>query len=229
MSIPKHIAIVMDGNGRWAKKQSKERTFGHYYGSENVREIALAALDLGVEVLTLYAFSTENWKRPPKEVAYLMKLPAVFFKKFLSELNEKGIKVRTIGDLSPIPLETRRVIEDAVEKTKNNSKLILNFALNYGSRDEIVRATQKILDAGLKEVDEVIFESFLDTFTLPDVDLLIRTGGDQRLSNYLLWQLAYSELMFLDVEWPLFDRTLFLECIDQFEKRERRFGGVSNV
>ena len=222
----KHIAIVMDGNGRWATKRNKKRTVGHYYGSENVRNIALEALDMGIEVITLYAFSTENWKRPEKEIEFLMKLPAVFFDKFLDELMEKGIAISTIGDLSKIPEKTRKVMEDAVEKTKHNSKLTLNFALNYGSRDEIVRATQKIIDDGHKEVTEDLITSYLDTAQFPDIDLLIRTGGDKRLSNYLLWQLAYSELLFLDMQWPDFTREEFRESVQAFQDRERRFGGL---
>ncbi len=226
MSELNHIAIIMDGNGRWATKQNKKRTFGHYYGSENVREIALSALEVGVSTLTLYAFSTENWKRPQEEIDYLMKLPAVFFKKFLKELNEKGIRITTIGDLSKIPEKTRRVMEDAVEKTKNNTNLTLNFALNYGSRDEIVRAINKIIKVEKAEITEVDFEDYLDTKGLPDVDLLIRTGGDKRLSNYLLWQMAYAEMMFLDMQWPDFTRDVFLECIEDFKTRNRRFGGL---
>ena len=222
----KHIAIVMDGNGRWATKRNKKRTVGHYYGSENVRNIALEALDMGVEVITLYAFSTENWKRPEKEIEFLMKLPAVFFDKFLEELMEKGIAISTIGDLSKIPEKTRKVMEEAVEKTKHNSKLTLNFALNYGSRDEIVRATQKIIDDGHKEVTEDLITSYLDTAQFPDIDLLIRTGGDKRLSNYLLWQLAYSELLFLDMQWPDFTREEFRKSVQAFQDRERRFGGL---
>ncbi len=226
MDSPKHIAIIMDGNGRWATKQKKDRSFGHYYGSENVREIALTALDLGIEALTLYAFSTENWKRPNDEVSYLMKLPAIFFKKFLKELNEKGIRIMTIGDLSGIPDKTLAVIKDAVEKTKTNNKLILNFALNYGSRDEIVRAVNQIIVDEIDVVTEDIFESYLDTAGMPEIDLLIRTGGDSRLSNYLLWQLAYTELIFLEEEWPLFNRELLKKCVDEFNQRNRRFGGV---
>lgn len=222
---PKHVAIIMDGNGRWAKRQQKERTFGHYYGSENVRSIALEALNLGIEVITLYAFSTENWKRPQTEIDYLMKLPQVFFNKFLKELNEKGIQIRTIGDLSRIPDKTRKVMENAVEVTKNNRSLILNFALNYGSRDEIVRACNKAIALG-QEVTEESFENLLDTSGLPPVEMLIRTGGDIRLSNYLLWQLAYAELVFLDMEWPKFEAEHFRACVESFGQRERRFGGL---
>lgn len=222
----KHVAIIMDGNGRWAKRQQKERTFGHYYGSENVRAIALEALDLGVEMITLYAFSTENWRRPQKEIDYLMRLPKVFFDKFLNELNEKGIRICTIGDLSRIPQRTRDVMDRAVALTKNNQKLILNFALNYGGRDEIVRAVNQAIDAKV-HVDEISFATHLDTHGYPEVDMLIRTGGDARLSNFLLWQLAYAELVFLDMEWPQFGREDFKKCVLEFGKRERRFGGLN--
>ncbi|CAM4314481.1 isoprenyl transferase [Erysipelothrix inopinata] len=226
MESCKHVAIIMDGNGRWAKKQKKTRSFGHYYGSENVREIALRALDMGVEVITLYAFSTENWKRPQEEIDYLMKLPAIFFEKFLKELMERGIRIETIGDLTKIPERTRKVMENAVERTKNNDKLVLNFALNYGARDEIVRAVNRIADSGISNITERDFSLYLDTKDLPDVDLLIRTGGEQRLSNYLLWQLAYAELMFVDLPWPEFGPDEFEACLVDFDSRNRRFGGL---
>lgn len=226
MKVAEHIAIIMDGNGRWAQKREKDRSYGHYYGSENVRNIALEAGDLGVKVLTLYAFSTENWKRPYKEIEYLMKLPKHFFERYLAELIEENVRVTTIGDLSKIPEDTRQVIEEAKERTKNNDRLILNFALNYGGRDEIVRATKAILQDGLEEVTEEVFEGYLDTAGLPDVDLLIRTGGNQRISNYLLWQSAYAELVFVDKHWPDFTRDDFRKCVEDFQNRDRRFGGL---
>lgn len=226
MKVAEHIAIIMDGNGRWAQKREKDRSYGHYYGSENVRNIALEAGDLGVKVLTLYAFSTENWKRPYKEIEYLMKLPKHFFERYLDELIEENVRVTTIGDLSKIPEDTRQVIEEAKERTKNNDRLILNFALNYGGRDEIVRATKAILQDGLEEVTEEVFERYLDTAGLPDVDLLIRTGGNQRISNYLLWQSAYAELVFIDKHWPDFTRDDFRKCVEDFQNRDRRFGGL---
>lgn len=226
MSAPKHVAIIMDGNGRWATKQKKSRKFGHYYGSENVRDITLASLDLGIEVITLYTFSTENWKRPQEEIDYLMKLPSIFFEKFLKELMEKGVRIHTIGDLSKIPDRTRKVMLNAVEKTKNNTNLILNFAINYGSRDEIVRAVNKMIEDKVESVSEAMFDDYLDTKGLPEVDLLIRTGGEQRLSNYLLWQLAYSEMAFVDEAWPDFNRERFEVLIHDFIGKNRRFGGL---
>ena len=226
MGAPKHVAIIMDGNGRWATKQKKSRKFGHYYGSENVREITLASLDLGIEVVTLYTFSTENWKRSQEEIDYLMKLPSIFFDKFLKELMEKGVRIHTIGDLSKIPDRTRKVMLNAVEKTKNNSKLILNFAINYGSRDEIVRAVNEIIKSEVTEVSEDTISDFLDTKGLPEVDLLIRTGGEQRLSNYLLWQLAYAEMAFVDIAWPEFSREMYEGLMHDFINKNRRFGGL---
>lgn len=226
----RHVAIIMDGNGRWAKKQDKQRTFGHLSGSENVRNIALAANKLNIKVLTLYAFSTENWKRPMEEVDYLMKLPEVFFNRFMDELMREGIKIMAIGDLSKFPPNTQRVLLNAIDKTKNNPGLILNFAMNYGGRDEIVRAVNAIASevrlGKLDIVDETVFESFLMTSGLPPVDLMIRTSGEQRISNFLLWQLAYSELVFTDVSWPDFREDDLVEALKVFENRNRRFGGL---
>lgn len=226
----RHVAIIMDGNGRWAKKQDKQRTFGHLSGSENVRNIALAANKLNIKVLTLYAFSTENWKRPMEEVDYLMKLPEVFFNRFMDELMREGIKIMAIGDLSKFPPNTQRVLLNAIDKTKNNPGLILNFAMNYGGRDEIVRAVNAIASevrlGKLDIVDETVFESFLMTSGLPPVDLMIRTSGEQRISNFLLWQLAYSELVFTDVSWPDYREDDLVEALKVFENRNRRFGGL---
>ncbi len=226
----RHVAIIMDGNGRWAKKQDKQRTFGHLSGSENVRNIALAANKLNIKVLTLYAFSTENWKRPMEEVDYLMKLPEVFFNRFMDELMREGIKIMAIGDLSKFPPNTQRVLLNAIDRTKNNSGLILNFAMNYGGRDEIIRAVNAIANevrlGTLDIIDETVFESFLMTSGLPPVDLMIRTSGEQRISNFLLWQLAYSELVFTDVSWPDFKEDDLVQALKVFENRSRRFGGL---
>ncbi len=222
----RHVAIIMDGNGRWAKKQNQMRTFGHLSGSENVRNIALAANRLNIKVLTLYAFSTENWKRPLEEVDYLMKLPEVFFNRFMDELMREGIKIMAIGDLSRFPANTQRVLVNAIEKTKNNQGLVLNFAMNYGGRDEIIRAVRKIIEDKITEIDELSFESYLMTAGLPPVDLMIRTSGEMRISNFLLWQLAYSELIFTDVSWPDFKEADLVDAISQFEHRNRRFGGL---
>ena len=226
----RHVAIIMDGNGRWAKKQDKLRTFGHLSGSENVRNIALAANKLGIKVLTLYAFSTENWKRPMEEVDYLMKLPEIFFNRFIDELMREGIRIMAIGDLSRFPVKTQSVMRNAIDKTRNNKGLILNFAMNYGGRDEIIRAVNAIADdvrQGKSEyIDETVFESYLMTAGLPPVDLMIRTSGEQRISNFLLWQLAYAEFVFTDVAWPDFGESDLTEAINVFENRSRRFGGL---
>ncbi|MGB7595342.1 MAG: isoprenyl transferase [Erysipelotrichaceae bacterium] len=227
----RHVAIIMDGNGRWAKKQNKVRTFGHSSGSENVREIAIAANDLGVEVLTLYAFSTENWKRPAEEVNFLMKLPEVFFAKFLKELMEKNIRIQTIGELEAFPDDTRGVLMRAIQTTKDNTGMILCFAMNYGARREILLAAKRFaedLNHGKinAEADEDTFESYLMTHAYPPVDVCIRTSGEQRLSNFLLWQLAYAELVFVDEAWPEFTPGRFKEVLTQTAQRERRFGGI---
>lgn len=225
----KHVAIIMDGNGRWAKKQNQIRTFGHQQGTEKVREIAIAANDLGIKVLTLYAFSTENWKRPKEEVEFLMKLPDVFFNRFLKELMEKNIRIQSIGELSAFPEDTRLVLERAIEATSKNSGMILCFAMNYGSRREIVLAAeawakQKSEDAPLTEE---LFSKLLMTHEYPEVDVCIRTSGEQRLSNFLLWQLAYAELVFEDKAWPEFMAEDLKRILTEVSQRDRRFGGLS--
>jgi len=228
----KHVAIIMDGNGRWAKKQNKERTFGHFHGVEKVHDIAIAANDEGIKVLTLYAFSTENWKRPIQEVDYLMQLPSMFFTRYLKELMEKNIKIEAIGDLAPFPENTRKVLLNAIHETSHNTGMILVFAMNYGGRTEIVEAAKKYHDAivngSMKEpLTEANFEQFLMTRNYPPVDLCIRTSGEQRLSNFLLWQLAYAELIFTPTAWPELSTDEFKSLLDQGAGRERRFGGLS--
>jgi len=226
-----HVAIIMDGNGRWAKKQNQERTFGHFHGVEKVREIAMAANDEGIKVLTLYAFSTENWKRPLQEVEYLMSLPAMFFSKYLKELMEKNIKIEAIGDLNPFPENTKRVLLNAIDETSHNTGMILVFAMNYGGRTEIVEAAKKyheaVVSGTLKEtLNENNFEQFLMTRNYPPVDLCIRTSGEQRLSNFLLWQMAYAELIFTQTAWPELSVEEFRDLLDTGMHRERRFGGL---
>jgi undecaprenyl diphosphate synthase len=226
-----HVAIIMDGNGRWAKKQNQERTFGHFHGVEKVREIAMAANDEGIKVLTLYALSTENWKRPLQEVDYLMQLPAMFFSKYLKELMEKNIKIETIGDLIPFPDNTKKVLLNAINETSHNTGMILVFAMNYGGRTEIVEAAKKYHDAvingSMKDIlTESNFEQFLMTKDYPPVDLCIRTSGEQRLSNFLLWQLAYSELVFTMTAWPELSVEEFKDLLKVGMGRERRFGGL---
>lgn len=230
MSDLKHIAIIMDGNGRWAKAQGKGRTEGHKEGVKNVRSIAIYANSLGIKCLTLYAFSTENWKRPVEEVDYLMSLPKIFFASYLKELMKKNIKVTMIGDINRIPEEAKAIFLDAIEKTKNNTGMVLNFALNYGSRDEIVKAclrfAEEYKNGSVDKLDEDSFANYLMTAGLPEIDLLIRTSGEQRISNFLLYQIAYSELIFKDEAWPEFTHASLDECIEEYTRRTRRFGGL---
>lgn len=226
-----HIAIIMDGNGRWAKAKGLPRTFGHKQGSENIRTIALEANRLNIKALTLYAFSTENWKRPEDEIEFLCKLPKVFFNRYIKELKENNIKVSYIGELEKFPLETQKVFRDAVMQTHDNSGLELVIALNYGSRREIVLAAEKyakevVENKASLDISEDDFAKYLMTSHLPEVDLLIRTSGEQRLSNYLLWQLAYAEFVFVDYAWPEFTVDKLHEILNEFESRDRRFGGV---
>lgn len=233
--IPKHVAIIMDGNGRWAQEKGLDRSEGHKEGVEAIRRVALSANELGVKVLTLYAFSTENWKRPIKEIQYLMALPGKFFKKFIPELNENNVKVMVTGFEKRVPDFTKNSIYRAVEETKNNTGMILNFAFNYGGRAEIVQAVQNIAqdvaDDKVKpnEIDEEMISSHLLTAQLDelqDVDFLIRSSGEKRLSNFLLWQNAYSEFYFTSEYWPDFNEELFERAILEYQNRNRRFGGV---
>lgn len=230
--IPKHIAIIMDGNGRWANKRALPRIAGHHEGMKVVRKITKLANELGVEILTLYAFSTENWKRPKTEVDYLMKLPEEFLGTFLPQLVKENVRVQMIGNHNEIPIHTRNAVERAMIETKDNDGLILNFALNYGSRDEITKAVKKIVsevqEGKMEEADisDEIISRNLMTGTLKDPDLLIRTSGEYRLSNFMLWQLAYSEFWFTHVLWPDFSEKELIQAIDEFQKRGRRYGGV---
>lgn len=227
----KHLAIIMDGNGRWAKAKGLPRTAGHKVGADNVRTIAIAADRLGVKYLTLYAFSTENWKRSKDEVGYLMKLPAYLFKMYMKEFLDRGFRIRLIGDLAPLPDATRRVLLEAAEESRSNTGLSLIIAINYGSRDEIVRAARTYAAdvlAGKADLSltEEKFDSYLDTRDFPPVDLLIRTSGEQRISNYLLWQIAYAELEFVPESWPEFTPEVLERCLEEYSHRDRRFGGI---
>lgn len=233
--IPNHVALIMDGNGRWAEEQGLDRSAGHKEGVEAIRRVCLSANKIGIKVLTLYAFSTENWQRPVKEVQYLMSLPGKFFKRFVPELMEENVKVTVTGFEQRIPDYTKKDIYNAVEETKNNTGMILNFAFNYGGRAEIVQAVQEISEDVLagkikpKQVDDSIVASHLLTAQLEelqDVDFLIRSSGEQRISNFLLWQNAYSEFYFMPEYWPDFDEKLFEEAIVEYQLRNRRFGAV---
>ncbi|MCP4683852.1 MAG: isoprenyl transferase [bacterium] len=231
--IPAHIAIIMDGNGRWAAQRDKPRTYGHEAGVKAVRKVVQATAALGVKYLTLYTFSVENWKRPKLEVSALMSLLARTTIKELSDLIKNDVKLITTGRISGLSAEKRKVINDAVEKTRNNRGLVLNLALNYGGRTEILDAVKAIgnsIKAGMidvNEIDEQLFSDFLYTANIPDPDLLIRTSGEMRISNFLLWQTSYTELCVIDTLWPDFGEVELYEAILDFQQRERRFGKVS--
>ena len=232
LPVPEHVAIIMDGNGRWAKKRALPRIAGHHEGMKVVRKTTMLANNLGIKVLTLYAFSTENWKRPKNEVEYIMKLPEEFLGTFLPELVKNNVQVKMMGYKDQLPVHTLRAIEKAMEETKDNTGLVLNFALNYGSRAEILDAVKQVLNDSkngiLKEteLDEQVFSSYLMSSSFTDPDLLIRTSGEIRLSNFMLWQLAYSEFWFTDVLWPDFNEDHLLEAIEVYQKRQRRYGGL---
>ena len=232
MSVPKHIAIIMDGNGRWAKKRGLPRNAGHTAGAKNVENICLAAKKLGVKYLTLYAFSTENWSRPEAEVKALMKLLAGYLNKCVQTAHENKMHIRVIGDISRLSEKFQKQIIEAERVSSVYDGLNLTIAINYGSRDEMLRAMRSVC-ADVKEeklapgeLTEELFGRYLDTRELPDPDLLIRTSGEQRLSNYLLWQLAYSEFYFTGVPWPDFDEKELRKAIDAYENRDRRYGGI---
>ncbi|MGA2090614.1 MAG: isoprenyl transferase [Endomicrobiales bacterium] len=225
-NLPRHIAIVMDGNGRWAKKRGMPRLFGHKAGVNTVREIVEECSHLGITVLTLYAFSTENWGRPKVEIIGLMGILKHYVRTELPTMMRNNIRFMTIGDRTKIPPGPRAEIEKTIEATCHNTGLTLNLALNYGARDEMVRAVNRLIASGIEQVDETILSENLDTAGLPDPDLFIRTSGEMRLSNFLLWQMAYTELQVTPVLWPDFKIKHLHEAIADFQKRDRRFGGV---
>ena len=223
-SPPRHVAIIMDGNGRWAKKRFLPRVAGHRAGVEAVRKIVRAAGDIGLECLTLYAFSSENWRRPDEEVSDLMGLMKRFIVSDIDEFAEAGVRLKIIGDLSKFDTEARKLIDSALERTAGNSRTTLAVALGYGSQDEIVRAARAAAAAG--EVTTETIEAHLDTADQPPLDLLIRTSGEVRLSNFLLWQAAYAEMLFVDTLWPDFTPEHLRDACEQFGARERRYGGL---
>lgn len=224
--IPAHVAIIMDGNGRWAKKRGLPRVAGHKAGIDSVRETVRACGELGISVLTLYAFSTENWLRPAEEVQELMRLLCWALRHELSDLGKNGVRLRISGRIKDLPEEVQQELSRSVEDLSGNRGLLLNLALNYGSRQEIVDAVNAALKEGVREIDEKTISRHLYTAGLPDPDLVIRTSGEMRLSNFLLWQIAYSELYVTPVLWPEFRRPHLVEAVAQFQKRDRRFGGV---
>lgn len=235
MKIPQHVAIILDGNGRWAKSKGMPRTYGHTVGAKNVESICRVAYDMGIKYLTFYAFSTENWSRPDAEVEALMKLLDSYLKTCLRTAEKNHIRVRVIGELSRLKPEFQESIRRVEEASAGYDGLNMTIAINYGSRDEITRAVRAIADEVSQgkllpqEIDESVIAAHLDTAGLPDPDLLIRTSGEQRLSNYLLWQLAYSEFYFTEVPWPDFDKKELELAVEAYNNRDRRFGGVKEV
>lgn len=232
MKIPQHVAIILDGNGRWAKSKGMPRNYGHAQGSKNVERICEEAWRMGIKYLTVYAFSTENWNRPKDEVDALMKLLRNYMKTCLKTAAKNDMKVRVIGDIEPLDEDIKKSIGELEAATVDNGGLNFTIALNYGSRDEMTRAARRMAqdcaDGKLDpdKIDESVFESYLDTHGIPDPDLMIRTSGEQRLSNYLLWQLAYSEFYFTDVPWPDFTKDELVKAVEEYNHRHRRFGGV---
>ena len=235
MKIPQHVAMILDGNGRWAKSKGMPRNYGHAQGSKNVERICEEAWRMGIKYLTVYAFSTENWNRPKDEVDALMKLLRNYMKTCLKTAAKNDMKVRVIGDIEPLDEDIKKSIGELEAATVDNGGLNFTIALNYGSRDEMTRAARRMaqdcatgkLDPD--KIDESVFESYLDTHGIPDPDLMIRTSGEQRLSNYLLWQLAYSEFYFTDVPWPDFTKEELVRAIEEYNHRHRRFGGVEEA
>lgn len=231
-NVPEHVAIIMDGNGRWAKTRGLPRMAGHHSGMKAVKRVTMEADRLGIKYLTLYAFSTENWKRPKAEVDFLMKLPQQFLEIELEELIANNVQVRMMGHKEDLPSYTLSAVEEAIAKTANNTGLVLNFALNYGSRKEMLGAVKSIAAdvrdgrLALEDIDDTVMTDRLLTSGIPDPDLLIRTSGELRLSNFMMWQLAYSELWFTDVYWPEFTETHLQQAILEYQRRARRYGGL---
>jgi undecaprenyl diphosphate synthase len=232
-NLPKHLAIIMDGNGRWAKQKGLLRAFGHENGTKSVRTVVETSAKLGIENLTLYAFSTENWNRPKLEVDLLMELLINSLKNELKTLQENNIRLNSIGNLDLLPKSAQKKLQEVIETTKSNSRMVLTLALSYGSREELINAVKNISNKvknniiSIDNIDESIINQHLYTRDLPEVDLLIRTSGEHRISNFLLWQIAYSELYFTDVLWPDFKENDLYEAIISYQKRERRFGKTS--
>ena len=232
LKIPEHVAIIMDGNGRWAKKRHMPRSYGHIKGANVLEQIVEDADSLGIKYLTVYAFSTENWSRPPEEVKVLMDLFRKHFLTAFENCAKNNVVTRVIGDRTGLDDDLRKTIDDLEESSKNNTGITFTVAINYGSRDEILRAVRKmaeeVKEGNLEpsEIDSDVFEDHLDTKGLPDPDLLIRTSGEERLSNYLMWQLAYTEFYFTDVAWPDFNKKELIKAIEKYSGRDRRYGGV---
>ncbi|QXP72737.1 isoprenyl transferase [Tenacibaculum sp. HL-MS23] len=231
--VPNHIAVIMDGNGRWAKGKGMQRVFGHRNALTAIRQTADAASEIGVKFVTLYAFSTENWNRPKLEVDALMSLLVSTLKKELPDFQRKNVKINAIGNIDSLPKSAQKILAKVISETENNTKITLTFALSYGSREEIVNTIKNISkkvvnnELDIEKIDEKIINNHLYTFNLPDVDLMIRTSGEQRISNFLLWQIAYAELYFTEVLWPDFRRENLFDAVIDYQDRERRFGKTS--
>lgn len=231
-NMPRHIAIIMDGNGRWAKQRKLPRTMGHKAGVETIRRVIKETHILGIKYLTLYAFSTENWKRPKDEVSALMKLLVEYLRSELQELNKNGVVIKILGDINMLPKDAQSEVKEAIEITKNNTGVVLNIAFNYGGRDEIIRAVKLVSNdvksgkLSIEDIDEKTLEKYLYTTGTPDPDLIIRPSGEQRISNFLLWQCAYSEFWYSNVCWPDFKEEHLHEAIYDYQHRDRRYGGV---
>jgi undecaprenyl diphosphate synthase len=228
--LPRHIAIIMDGNGRWAEKRSLNRIAGHRTGIKKAKEVIRSCREIGIEVLTLYAFSTENWKRPQREIKALMALLKRFLRAEGKDLIENNIRLNTIGNIVDLPKDVSQVLQEVMEKTKRNTGMVLNAALSYSGRDEIIQAVKKIIghvqqgEMTTKQINEEVFSQYLFTSGLPDPDLLIRTSGELRISNFLLWQMAYTEIYVTDILWPDFNKNNLIDAIADYQKRERRYG-----
>jgi undecaprenyl diphosphate synthase len=227
-AVPAHVGIIMDGNGRWAAARGLPRVEGHRRGAERSRDIILHAADLGVDVLTLYTFSMENWQRPPSEISVLMKILSYYLEKELDKLLKEGIRFRSIGEIWRLPKDIQQLIREAEQRSAENTRMTLVGALSYGGRNEILRAVKKLLSSSVAPdtITEKYFTGLLDTANMPPPDLIIRTSGEQRLSNFLLWQSAYAEFYFTDVLWPDFTKERFDEALQEYRLRERRFGSV---
>jgi len=227
--VPYHLAVIMDGNGRWAKARGLPRVAGHRAGVENLRRMLRACSEFGIKILTIYAFSTENWGRPPAEVSGLMNILETVIDRELKQLHANGVQLRHIGELSGLSNNLQKKVRDAVELTRNNEQLILNIAFNYGGRQDLIQAIQRIMREGIppEEVDETLIDYYLYTAGQPDPDLIVRTAGEMRLSNFLLWQASYSEYYSTPTYWPDFDRTELFKAIQHFGQRERRYGLVT--
>jgi len=224
--LPQHVAIIMDGNGTWAKKRGLPRNFGHRQGAQALRNIVLFSNEIGIKYLTVFAFSTENWSRPKEEVDYLMRLPMEFLRSNEKEIYKGNIKFLCIGERDCLPLDLQKTIMKYENETVNNQRMTFIVALNYGGKDDIIQAVNRLLQEGISKIDNQKFEEYLYTKNIPDVDLLIRTSGQQRISNFMLWKLSYSELYFTNVLWPEFNKKQYIKALCEYSERDRRYGGI---